>query len=83
MLLPVIVNFFDRTNSELAPREIWVAESPVVPVEVTGSGSAADEFSASVSLSQLLPAAIQNDSPMKGKLLQSDRLITGMILTGE
>ncbi|KZP06771.1 hypothetical protein FIBSPDRAFT_966172 [Athelia psychrophila] len=63
----IIVNFFDRTNSELAPREIWVAESPVVPVEVTGSGSAADEFSASVSLSQLLPAAIQNDSPMKAR----------------
>lgn len=62
--ISVIVNFRDHHDSKVPPREVWVAESEFVPIRFAGR---AYESAPSARLSQLLPVAIESDSPIKGK----------------
>jgi hypothetical protein len=66
----VKVNFFDQSNHSAAPRQVLVDD---FPIDVAVSGDGTKKFI--TLLSDLIPAAIQNDSPIKGMSSVMDRCI--------
>ncbi|KAJ7847773.1 hypothetical protein B0H13DRAFT_2362292 [Mycena leptocephala] len=65
--LPVVVrvNFFDEHNQAAAPRQVCVLANDI-PITALAAKDGSTEYV--TSLSELLPAAFQNDSPIKGML---------------
>ncbi|KAJ6612962.1 hypothetical protein B0H10DRAFT_2436679 [Mycena sp. CBHHK59/15] len=65
--LPAVVrvNFFDEHNQRAAPRQVCVLANDI-PITALAAEDGSTEYL--TSLSELLPAAFQNDSPIKGML---------------
>ncbi|KIM79964.1 hypothetical protein PILCRDRAFT_9853 [Piloderma croceum F 1598] len=59
----IIVNIHNIDNRKILPREVWVRESDAVPL--TFAYTRDNRLSATARLSQLLPAVLENDSPIK------------------
>ncbi|KAJ7940095.1 hypothetical protein B0H13DRAFT_1850288 [Mycena leptocephala] len=57
------VNFFDENDRAAAPRQVCVLNEDI---SITVSTARDGKKQYTTSLSQLIPAAIQNDSPIKG-----------------
>jgi len=64
-LCTVVVNLYDINNTRHPPREVWVQESATVPLDYSLTED--KQLHAVACLSQLLPAVVTNDSPIKGK----------------
>jgi hypothetical protein len=69
-LLAVIqVNFLDQTNHGVAHRQVLVDEFPIA---VSTADNGTKKYT---TLLSDLPAAIQNDSPIKGICLRAERIV--------
>lgn len=61
------MNFFDENDRGAVPRQVCLL-SEDISIKVSVAGDGKKQYT--TSLSQLIPAAVQNDSPIKGDFIE-------------